>query len=93
MAKEKKVFKSKWISLGGGRTVHVLDRSRLVEQAEKRGSGFRGVKLINEAKVKEIQDKLSLETGVKPLPAKVRGASPSGEVDFAAFIGPVTPVK
>ena len=99
MAKEKKVFRSKWVDLGNGRTAHVLQRSSLAdmreEKGEKRVGGKMIVKLINSDQKAEIKLKLHLETmdEVKPLPAKVRGASPSGEVDFAAFIGPVTPVK
>jgi len=99
MAKEKKVFRSNWVDLGNGRTVHVLQRSSLAdmrkEEKEKRGDREMIAKVINPKQKAEIQQKLRLETmdEVKPLPAKVRGASPSGEVDFAAFIGPVTPVK
>lgn len=99
MAKEKKVFRSKWVDLGNGQTAHVLQRSSLVdvreEQRKKRVDGKMIVKVINPEQKAEIQSKLRLETmdEVKPLPAKVRGASPSGEVDFVAYIGPVTPVK
>ena len=95
MAKEKKVFMSKWVDLGNGRTAHVLQRSSLADvQEEQRKKQFKR-KVITPEQQAEIQAKLRLETmdEVKPLPAKVPGASPSGEVDFVAYIGPVTPVK